>query len=84
VLDPATGNLFAGTHKDGIYMSSDGGRTWDERDTGVAYKDIYTLHAAQYPEGLRLYAGTEPAYLYASDDLGMTWEELPGLPLGGC
>jgi len=77
--DPATGNLFAGMHRDGIYVSLDGGRTWEERDAGLESKDVYTLHAVQYPEGLRLYAGTEPAHLYASDDLGKTWQELTGL-----
>jgi photosystem II stability/assembly factor-like uncharacterized protein len=60
-------------------VSFDGGRTWEERDTGIESKEIYTLHAVQYPEGLRLYAGTEPAHLYASDDLGLSWQELTGV-----
>jgi len=77
--DPKTGALFAGTSQDGVFVSLDGGGSWDQRNDGLVSNEIYTLHAVQYPEGLRLYAGTEPAYLFASDDLGQTWQELTGV-----
>ena len=78
-LDLETGYLFVGTYTDGIFVSLDGGRTWEKRDAGVESEEVYTLHAVRYPEGIRLYAGTEPAHLYASDDLGVTWQELTGV-----
>ena len=79
VEDPETGRLFAGIHRDGIYASDDGGRTWQRKDRGVAHDNIYSMSVARGDDGVRLYAGTEPAHLYVSRDHGETWQELPSL-----
>ena len=73
------GTFFAGTHKAGLWASTDGGRTWEERGQGLASGDIYAFNWCVKDGKARLFAGTEPAHLYVSDDLGRTWTELPGL-----
>lgn len=79
IIEPRGGAIFAGTHGDGIYASDDGGRSWERRDRGVEFPNIYSLGAVAFGDELRLYAGTEPAHLYASRDGGRSWEDLPTL-----
>jgi photosystem II stability/assembly factor-like uncharacterized protein len=79
VEDPESGRLFAGTHGDGIHASDDGGRTWQRKDRGVTYANIYSMSAVRADEGVRVYAGTEPAHLFVSQDRGEAWQELPTL-----
>src|SRR5438128_1126511 len=69
-VEPTRGLIFAGTHGDGIHASDDGGRTWQRRDAGLGFADIYSVNWTQVDGQLRLYAGTEPAHLYLSTDLG--------------
>jgi photosystem II stability/assembly factor-like uncharacterized protein len=78
-LEPTSGVLFAGVHKDGIYASRDDGQTWERRDTGLTQKNVYSMGATTVDSTTRLYAGTEPAHLFVSKDLGATWTELPAL-----
>ena len=66
MIEPARGVVFAGTHGDGIYASEDGGQTWERRDAGVEFGNIYALSFVESADGTRLYAGTEPAHLYVS------------------
>src|SRR5262245_59664650 len=73
------GTIFAGTHKSGLWASTDGGHTWDERGNGLASGDIYATNWCVKGGKVRLFVGTEPAHLSYSDDLGATWTELPGL-----
>ena len=79
VEDPASGRLFAGCHREGIYASDDGGRTWSRKDRGMDHVNIYAMSAVRGDDGVRLYAGTEPAHLYESRDGGESWRELPSL-----
>ena len=78
-LEPVSGTLFAGTHGDGLHASTDGGGTWERRDTGIGYQDVYSLATTQVDGQTRVYCGTEPAHLYVSADLGRSWQELPAL-----
>jgi photosystem II stability/assembly factor-like uncharacterized protein len=78
VVEPG-GTIFAGVHKDGVYASSDGGRTWDRRDDGMEFKDVYSMSFVEAGGQRLVYAGTEPAHLYRSKDLGKSWEELPAV-----
>lgn len=71
--------IFAGTHGSGLYVSGDGGRTWERRDHGIRFSDIYTLNFVRAGEELRLYAGTEPAHLFVSRDSGHEWQEVPSV-----
>jgi photosystem II stability/assembly factor-like uncharacterized protein len=73
IFEPATKTLFGGTYSCEIYASSDLGKTWERRDSGIGEKEIYSL-ASQIVNGKpRVYAGTQPAHLYFSDDLGKSW-----------
>ena len=79
IFEPTTKTLFGGTYSCEIYASSDAGKNWERRDSGIGDKEIYSL-ATQVVNGKpRVYAGTQPAHLYYSDDLGKSWTELPGL-----
>ena len=79
VTEPVSGTIFAGAFHGGIHASTDGGRTWERRDNGVAEDDVYSMATVQLNGGPRVYAGTEPARLFYSDDLGMSWTELPNV-----
>src|SRR5712691_6001436 len=64
VEDPETGRLFAGCHREGIYASDDGGRTWTHKDRGMDQINVYSMSACRGDDGVRLYAGTEPAFFF--------------------
>lgn len=75
---PGRPGIFLGTHGDGVLFSEDGAR-WDERNTGLAIKDVYSVAAVAEDGGITLYAGTQPAALFKSRDLGRSWAELPAM-----
>jgi len=79
LVEPGQKLLFAGTHGDGIYASRDQGRSWQRKDRGVEFPDIYSLNCVQANGERRLYAGTEPAHLFLSPDLGESWREIPSV-----
>lgn len=57
-IDPAhEGWLYAGTNGDGVYRSTDGGRTWAPFNQGLF--DLAVTSLAITPSGSILYAGTE-------------------------
>lgn len=66
--------LHAGAWEDGIYRSTDGGRTW----TRLLAADVWTL-AQRLDRSELLYAGVEPAGVYRSSDYGQTWTELDAI-----
>ena len=77
VIDPKSGTAFAGAFFGTVSASSDGGKTWERRDSGITKHDVYSLARKELPDGkVRIYAGTEPAHLFQSDDLGKSWTEL--------
>ena len=75
-VDSQSGAVFAGTHKAGLWASEDGGKTWEERDNGIEFDNIYGLNCVRAGDELRIYAGTEPSHLYMSADFGKSWREL--------
>lgn len=77
VCEPRTGLLLAGTHGQGLYLSRDGGLTWESTTRGVTKEHVYSVAYAYQGERLVLYAGTEPVSLLRSTDGGASWEELP-------
>ncbi len=76
---PGQPGVLAGTHGDGIFFSADGGASWEERDSGVSIRDIYSLYGVGSDGTVTLYAGTQPAALFRSLDLGQSWHELQAL-----
>lgn len=73
--------LYVGTRRSGVLRSDDGGKTWNEKNDGLIYKEVWTL--AQHPVTGELYAGTGPAAVFRSKDGGENWsfsEQLHSLP----
>jgi photosystem II stability/assembly factor-like uncharacterized protein len=66
--------VFAGVAGDGVYASSDAGKTWDRALAG----DVRSL-AVDPTNGAVVYAGTEPVHLYRTSDAGDSWSELDAL-----
>lgn len=79
IVFPAPDVIVVGAFHDTVYVSRDGGETWERRGVGIEPANVYSLLAVGRNGGLRLYAGTEPAHLFSSDDLGGRWTELRGL-----
>lgn len=81
IVEPRSGKLYAGCHKDGgLWVSDDGaGAEWRELTAGLNHRHIYSLARRDVGGAVTLFAGTEPAALYKSDDLGESWTELPSL-----
>ena len=68
--------VYVGTSDEGLFRSSDGGRSWD-RLAGVAHPRVTAISVS--PVDSTLYAGTEPSSLFVSRDGGGSWRELEGL-----
>lgn len=72
-------SVFAGTERDGLLVSSDGGRSW-ARSSGFPGRFVRSLVA----HGGRVYAGTDAQGVYVTSDDGGSWRALTeGLPAGG-
>lgn len=68
--------VYAGTSDEGLFRSSDGGKSW-ERLSGIKHPRITSV--AVSPVDGALYAGTEPSSLFVSRDGRGSWQELEGL-----
>lgn len=75
----ADGLVFASAFNGSIYASTDAGKTWEPRDSGMTIHNVFSLNSLNVNGKTRLFAGTEPANLFVSDDLGMNWSVRPGL-----
>jgi len=65
--------LYAGTTRAGFFRSDDRGKSWQELNNGLVYKDVWSI--AQHPVTRRLFVGTSPAAIFASDDQGESWTQ---------
>ncbi len=71
IIEPESSTALAGGLFGSVSASTDGGRTWERRDSGITKHDVYSLARKKLANGTtRVYAGTEPAHLFQSDDLG--------------
>jgi photosystem II stability/assembly factor-like uncharacterized protein len=68
--------VFAGTQNDGILVSGDSGKTWE--NLGMAGIPVKSLAIDPHHTG-RIYAGCKPVSLYVSQNGGETWEEYEAL-----
>ena len=59
----------------GIYMSSDGGRSWIERDNGLNNTNFNFIFSIVYINGT-LFASTGGSGIYRSTDFGQNWTPL--------
>ncbi len=70
-------NLYAGTNAAGVYRSTNGGATWEQKINGLGYQAVTTIgKIGPY----LLASGT--VGLYRSTDDGDTWSAATGLPAG--
>ena len=79
IVERESGVIFAGAFFGSVYASQDGGRSWERRDSGITFHDVYSLASVRLNGNARIYAGTQPAHLFYSDDLGFHWTELPSM-----
>lgn len=81
-VDPADASrVYAGTWGNGLWRSTDAGRSWEPVAAGIPHAEITAVAVAAPSNGKPgpLFAGTEPSTLSRSDDGGMSWRELRGL-----
>jgi photosystem II stability/assembly factor-like uncharacterized protein len=69
------GVILAGT-MDGVWRSTDHGRTWSESNKNLAIRYVRWMVSSAKPSALIL-AGTEPAGIFVSRDGGVTWNPSP-------
>jgi photosystem II stability/assembly factor-like uncharacterized protein len=79
IFEQTSGAMFAGAFFGSVHASADGGKTWERRDNGIPYHDVYSLASNVVDGKVRVYAGTQPAHLFVSEDLGLHWSEIPSL-----
>jgi photosystem II stability/assembly factor-like uncharacterized protein len=78
VVDSSGDKLYAGFFKDGVYGSTDGGKSWQKKSDGLIESDIRSL--AIHPRDPKtLFAGSSgtPPALFVSHNGGESWEEIP-------
>lgn len=64
--------LWVGTENDGVFRSSDGGRTWRQRSVGLKHHTVYAI--AIHPDNSSLlYAGTHGGGVYITVNGGERW-----------
>jgi len=61
-------NLFAGTYNGGVFLSTNGGASWTEVNTGLTNTNIWALVVS----GTHLFAGTADG-VFLSTDNGTNW-----------
>ena len=66
------GRAWCGTHRDGVFRSDDGGRSW--RSVGLAGRLIMAIVASPVERDV-VWVGTEPSEVWRSADAGTTWEQ---------
>ena len=66
--------VFCGIINDGLYRTSDAGKSWFRTFTG----DVRAVTVDPSDETV-VYIGTEPVHLYRSENKGDTWEEVKNL-----
>jgi photosystem II stability/assembly factor-like uncharacterized protein len=74
VASEPAGVVFGAVRNEGVYTSSDGGRTWDLSFAG----DVQAM-AVDPTHPATVYAGTEPIHLFRTQDAGDSWTEVEGL-----
>ena len=74
-LAVSEGVILAGT-RDGIWRSTDHGRTWRESNRDLAIRYVRWMASSAQPAAAIL-VGTEPAGIFVSRDGGVTWDPHP-------
>ena len=69
--------LYAGTSRDGMFRSEDGGGSWHDINAGLTKKEVW--YVAQHPKTGDLWAGVSPSAMFKSADRGDSWTECESL-----
>ncbi len=78
VIDDGNGNLYAASFDEGIFKSTDGGKTWKPSSKGLTVRKVWEVAADPHRNGT-VYAGTQYGHLFKSTNYGETWEEVTSL-----
>ena len=79
LVSPADGSLWIGTHN-GLYQSSDEGKTWQRVKIPAELAAMDFMSFAQDPAKPKvLYVGTHNRGVLKTTDGGTTWAQVPGL-----
>lgn len=66
----------------GVLLSRDGGKSWDDRSSGIDYLDMHMLQ--NYPGSTERYVVSSARGFFTSDDAGRTWVRMEqGMPWTG-
>ena len=75
-------HIYCGTFKQGLWQSSDAGKTWEHTSEGITSSQVMSVAVSSIDRvngaGI-VYAGTEPSALFRSEDQGKSWQELASL-----
>jgi photosystem II stability/assembly factor-like uncharacterized protein len=63
---------WCGTHRNGVFRSDDGGRSW--MPVGLAGRLVMAVAASAAAQDV-IWAGTEPSEMWRSEDAGSTWRQ---------
>ena len=66
------GRAWCGTHRNGVFRTDDGGRSW--QSVGLAGRLIMAVTASPADRDV-VWVGTEPSEVWRSGDAGNTWEQ---------
>ena len=78
IIDDGHGNLFAASFDEGIFKSTNGGKTWKMSSRGLVVRKVWELAADPHHKGT-IYTGTQYGHLFRSMNYGETWEEVTSL-----
>ena len=70
--------IYLGTVNGTVYRSTDGGRTWESRSSGLPQANIIALATA--PNSDTIYAGADRVGIFKSTDGGLTWRQTAPIP----
>ena len=69
----SSAHLLVGTEDDGVFVSDNGGRTWQERNNGLIHKTVYAIAIDPNNPDV-FYAGGFKSGVFRSSDGGKTWK----------
>lgn len=72
VLVTSGQNLFAGTKRGGVFLSTNNGTNWIAINNGLTSAEIWTLAT----DGTNLFAGTYPGGVFLSTNNGANWTQV--------
>ncbi len=78
VVDDLHGTLYAVTLSEGVFKSTDGGKTWKNSSRGLNVRKVWEVSPDPHNPGT-VYAGTQYGHLFKSADSGSSWEEVTSL-----